>query len=90
MRNIFKYKIESRNGFLPARITTGGDPNVLSAGVQGVSMFLWIDVDCESTDYVTIQVVPTGEFTPLKSEYISTVFMDDMVFHVYNLETNRS
>lgn len=66
---------------------------VLTVGVQKSAVCLWAEVDLErgwqERQFLTI---PTGVNVDLyKSIYIGTVFMEDLVFHVYeNGVMNRS
>ena len=84
MNTIYKYKIP-----------VGGDSiampegaKILSVGVQGDSLMLWAEVNPHRKKYPRqVEVFGTGHEIHsnmwVSREFIGTVFMSDLVWHVY-------
>lgn len=85
MKNIWKYELQL--GCISINLPIGGV--ILTAGAQNDSLFLWIEVDPEQEEFVsrTFEVFGTGKGMldrPGETlSYVSTVFMDRHVWHVY-------
>jgi len=84
MNTIYKYEIPVGGG----AIQMPNSAKILSVGVQGESLMLWAEVDPERSGYQRqVEVFGTGH--PIRNEmcvsreFIGTVFMSDLVWHVY-------
>lgn len=80
MRTIYKYQLQ------PGKTTLTLRGKVLSAGVQGKDIFVWAIYDEDATErQVYVNTMGTGhEFVDApESDFVGTVFLDWMVFHVF-------
>ena len=77
------YKYEGGHG---GRIEVPTRAGILNAGVRGYGVDSWARVEDNvlDTDTLDVLVVGTGHaFSTKGYNYLNTVFMDDLVFHVY-------
>lgn len=89
MRTIYKYQVDNTNDW-NGTISLPENTQVLSAGVQNGNIFIWCLVD---TDNALVErrfeVIGTGwdmsEFVNNNLVFIDTVFVDWMVFHVFEV-----
>lgn len=82
---VYKYEIGPHNW----QITMPKGAQVLSAGVQERSVFIWalVDKECSATEVRTFHAYPTGALmNDGQHVFIDTVFMDWMVFHVFEIK----
>lgn len=78
---VYKYEV-GFGGIL--EVPKGAD--ILNAGVQNYGFVIWALVDDGETEMDHLQVLTVGTGRPINTKgynYLNTVFMDDMVFHVY-------
>ena len=78
---VYKYEVGLGGSI---EVPTGAD--ILNAGVQGYGVVIWARVEDNvlDTDTLDVLVVGTGHaFSTKGYNYLNTVFMDDLVFHVY-------
>ena len=78
---VYKYEVGLGGGI---EVPKGAD--ILNAGVQGYGVVIWALVDDSEpeTENLDVLVVGTGHaFSTKGYNYLNTVFMDDLVFHVY-------
>lgn len=85
MKTIYKYRIEAEN---PYTLKMPKGAKVLTAAAQGDSVQIWAEVDPRAeTEDRTFETFPTGsemvEDMGIERAYVNTVFMDWLVFHVY-------
>ena len=90
MKTIFKYEVAPRvapnNPTVTLALPEGA--KVLTAATQNDRIFLWAEVDTDKpVEKRFFQVFGTGHEMPtgmgIDRAYINTVFIDWMVFHVY-------
>jgi len=81
MKTIYKYQIYPYQTVY--NLPEGSD--ILKAGVQDGEIYIWAEVDPDQPlKEGTILVVGTGHELPDRElGYIDTVFLDDLVFHIY-------
>lgn len=84
MKVVYKFIINDRN----TEIKIHKDAKILKASFQGDDLCLWADVDTEKEKTIRdFYIFGTGqEITDdvgIDFEYIDTVFIDNLVFHVY-------
>lgn len=85
---IYKFKIEAPDLSGISRVTMPINARVISAGVQGDDIMVWAMVNPKEADKNErrFQVVGTGR--PLAKrmmQFIDTVFMGSLVFHVFEV-----
>lgn len=84
---VYKFKIPVGGGTLPLPY----ESNILKVGVQGEDICMWAEVDpsIEKIEARVFFVTGTGheipEFEGCVRQFIDTVFMGDLVWHVYEL-----
>lgn len=84
MKTIYKYEIPLRDIYI-VRMPHHSVP--VMAGIQHGDIYVWCEVDTEAeTRLYEFFVVGTGHPLPYDVTYISTVFFNDFVFHVYYRE----
>lgn len=83
MKTIYKHRIEPGGTTLMLR------GHVLSAGVQGDDIMVWVTHDDGALERkVLVQVMGTGHpfvYAP-ESDFVGTVFMGSFVWHVFATE----
>tara|TARA_R110002020_G_scaffold467655_2_gene691409 strand:- start:3243 stop:3530 length:288 start_codon:yes stop_codon:yes gene_type:complete len=92
MKTIFKYELHPSDigsGVFP--VTMPHDAKYLHVGAQGEQIFIWAEVDTESTTLEhTFEVFGTGhemrEDMAVERNHIGSLMMHDgaLVFHVYH------
>lgn len=91
MRTIFKYILKPKEvGAECHKIQTYKGYEILSVGIQGDDICVWIEVETSNAPInKTFEVFGTGHIMqPLRTfnerEFIGTVFMSSLVFHIYH------
>lgn len=82
MKTVHKYSIF--NGFTSLPLNA----EVLTAGIQDGAFFIWakVDTDQKTTENREFYCAGTGwDITRLNLKYISTVFEDRFVWHVFEV-----
>ena len=80
-KNIFKYELDPTGDWIA--IQEGAE--ILSVGVQNSNIMMWALVDPERPMIQRkFNVYGTGHKIHYPGKFIGTVFMDNLVFHVYD------
>jgi hypothetical protein len=88
MTDLTIWKFTLADGFHLQSFDLPSPARIISAGVQGQDIVIWVTVNPRSDVFNLrrfVQVVPTGGTVPQNSEIIDTVFLDWMVFHVFEV-----
>lgn len=84
MKKIYKYKIP-KNGLIELPYKS----EVLSANSQNGEIFIWalVDVSINTIETRIFEIIGTGfEFVNSeKYNFINTIFMDEYVFHIFEI-----
>lgn len=84
MKKIYKYKIP-KNGLIELPYKA----EVLSANSQNGEIFIWalVDVSINTIETRIFEIIGTGfEFVNSeKYNFINTIFMDEYVFHIFEI-----
>ena len=81
MITIYKYKITATI----CSIKVPADSTILHVNNQNDEIYVWIDVDTDEKKMETLifKIYGTGHPREDPEEYIGTVFIKDMVWHIY-------
>ena len=84
-KRIYKYMLESKSADKAFTRVPIGSKLLKVAGV-GDQVYAWYEVSTEFglqiVDHV-FEIVPTGGTPPVVDSYLDTVFVEDLVFHLY-------
>ncbi len=89
MNTIYKYKISPENFSNISKVEMPHDAKILSVGSQNNEVFVWAEVDTESSVFIKMfEVFGTGHEVKYdmgtEREFLGTAFLDNgLVFHIY-------